>query len=295
MHVFTAFITLSLNHLIFLSDCFCQLKQPSKSSKTTPAPSCPFCNRKEFDVTYTAGSTGNDENKNSSSSCKSADSTKRNHSTSGGATAFTYTTPEQERRLRSHSLHVDSDSSSASTSSSKSIDTQRSASKSDRAALEQQIRSQRLRHSEEECNAEISQCNAAGSPGRENRRFPDAFPGRFSIAQRSDRDRSERSFLRPAYRSPQRPSAQSSPGVVRSQQLMSARQSHLFDSIQGILGNSGLEGISSIEQLEELMLMEVSEVTIGIHSSARRHCVHVTVSMAGYQTVHVHQYFQRGR
>lgn len=241
----------------FLLDCFCQLKQPSKGSKTTPAPPCPFCNRKEFEVTYTAGSTGNDENKNSSSSCKTADPTKRNQSTSGSATPFTYTTPEQERRLRSHSLHVDSDS-SGSISSSKSIDPQRSASKSDRAALEQQIRSQRLRHSEEECNAEISQCNAAGSAGRENRRFPDAFSGRFSIAQRTDRDRSERSFLRPAYRSPLRPSALSSSGGTRSQQLMSARQSHLFDSIQGILGNSGLEGISSIEQLEELMLMEVS-------------------------------------
>jgi hypothetical protein len=60
---------------------------------------------------------------------------------------------------------------------------------------------------------------------------------------------------------------------------MSARQSHLFDSIQGILGNSGLEGISSIEQLEELMLMEVSEVSIGLHGPFIRLLV-VTVSMS---------------
>jgi len=43
---------------------------------------------------------------------------------------------------------------------------------------------------------------------------------------------------------------------------MSARQSHLFESIQGILGNSGLESISSIEQLEELMLMEAIRQSI---------------------------------
>mmetsp|Transcript_7731 Transcript_7731/g.13081 ORF Transcript_7731/g.13081 Transcript_7731/m.13081 type:complete len:496 (-) Transcript_7731:197-1684(-) len=153
------------------TDCVVQLN--SKSSKTP----CPFCGAESLEVTYSEQQhQGNADSRLSMASAeiKQAETESTNISKEAQDASDTqslanlhYTTPEQEKKIRSLSCDLTSSTSS----------------KSDREALEQQIRAQRVRHQDEEIR--MARSPAVRDDSYSNNYFSTSIVNRLGGARRS--------------------------------------------------------------------------------------------------------------
>ncbi|KAJ1429428.1 hypothetical protein B484DRAFT_60241 [Ochromonadaceae sp. CCMP2298] len=202
----------------------------------TAKASCPFCSNQELKVTYTkkervpiALSASPDKD---AGDCDFSDQASSRSSTS--SVNLSYTTPEQERKIRS--LSYDNNSNLLS--------------RSDREALEAQIRDQRRQSEEEECVAA-----ARGSPSLSLResylRAQSA-----SLAQRRRTGGMAGGTRNQSYRLGGTATGSGSPGLADDNRNGRVGENRFLDSLHGLLTSQ--DRVTSIQQLEDIMLMEVS-------------------------------------
>jgi uncharacterized Zn finger protein (UPF0148 family) len=241
------------------TDCVVQMKA------TEGKGACPFCGHVEMHVSLiplkevkkappqTTPSKSKDERSNSLSETDAPS----NRSSETSRVSLSYTTPEQEKKLRS--LSMDADSSSAATSAV--------ATKTDREALERQIREQRLQFDERDM-AQAAQSNrnrgsyfSSARNDNSNANAPFLRGARYRMTTSSSSSSGGRSagMSGPASPSQRIGNRAGSGGSGGNGNRAVTGNTRLGDTIEGLLqARGGLGGISSIQQLEEIMLMEVS-------------------------------------
>lgn len=265
--------SLIVTRIFFVIDCYIQLK----SANTT---NCPFCGNTTFTAIYIEKKPSFQQ----STSSKSVDAIKagRDDEEKSAASGTSIST-SSENAIKTQAVSPDL--------STKSLPNSRSspmydikASKTDREALEAQIRNQRLQFHQEDYASEYQSYTSYSSSAhryqRDRRSDPYGSNNR-SYSYRNSREMRERDSSGSRFSQTNRRRSTGSDGFRRhevlepansqSSQLSSGSRGHHQDddddnetdnpfltSIQNLLEATHMDEISSFEQLEEIMLLEVS-------------------------------------